>query len=63
MDTMAAYFLSEEEREENATKIGDVIFYKSLKASQDGRDFMKKGIKTVFGGASYEKKCCCNCDC
>jgi len=55
MDTMAAYFLSEEEREENAHKIGDVIFYKSLKASQDGRDFMKKGIKTIFGGASYEK--------
>jgi len=55
MDTMGAYFLSEEEREENAHKIGDVIFYKSLKASQDGMDFMKKGIKTIFGGASYEK--------
>ncbi|MCF7920432.1 MAG: hypothetical protein K9N06_11030 [Candidatus Cloacimonetes bacterium] len=60
MDTMAAYFMSEEDRDLNAEKIGDVIFYKSLKASQDGMDFMKKGIKPVFGCASYEKKRCCD---
>jgi hypothetical protein len=53
MDTMAAYFLSEEERDANAEKIGEVIYYKSLKASQDGMDFMKKGIKAIFGGSSY----------
>ncbi len=61
MDTMAAYFMPEAEREENAHKIGEVIFYKSLKASQDGRDFMKKGIKTRFGCASYGKDCHCDC--
>ena len=53
LDTMMAYFLSEEEREENAEKIGDVIYYKSLRATKDGKSFMKKGIKTIFGGSSY----------
>jgi len=53
MDTMAAYFLSEEERDENAAKIGNVIFYKALQASRDGISMMKKGIKPIFGGGSY----------
>ncbi|MCD6177330.1 MAG: hypothetical protein J7K29_05795 [Candidatus Cloacimonetes bacterium] len=53
LDTMMAYFLPEDEREENAEKIGDVIYYKSLRASKDGKSFMKKGIKTIFGGSSY----------
>ncbi|MDP8204238.1 MAG: hypothetical protein P9L95_06890 [Candidatus Tenebribacter mawsonii] len=53
LDTMAAYFLSEDERDANAEKIGDVIYYKSLRASKDGKSFMKKGIKSIFGGSSY----------
>jgi len=53
LDTMEAYFLSEDDRELNANKIGDVIFYKALRATKDGKAFMKKGIKAVFGGASY----------
>lgn len=53
MDTMAAYFLSDEERVANAVAIGDVIYYKSLQASRDGIDYMKKGIKPVFGKTSY----------
>ncbi|MBU8892878.1 MAG: hypothetical protein KOO66_08860 [Bacteroidales bacterium] len=53
MDTMAAYFLSDEERVAAADKIGDVIFYKSLQASRDGIEMMKKGIKPVFGKTSY----------
>lgn len=52
LDTMEAYFLPEEDRELNAEKIGDVIFYKALRATKDGKAFMKKGIKAVFGGAS-----------
>jgi len=55
MDTMEAYFLPEDEREANAEKIGDVIYYKSLRATKDGKEFMKKGIKTIFGGASYRE--------
>jgi len=53
MDTMATYFLPEDERNANAEKIGDVIFYKALQASKDGRNMMKKGIKVLFGGSSY----------
>ncbi len=53
MDTMEAYFLSEEDRDASAEKIGDVIFYKSLQATRDGIEMMKKGIKPVFGGSSY----------
>jgi len=34
-------------------KIGDVIYYKSLRATKDGKNFMKKGIKSIFGGSSY----------
>jgi hypothetical protein len=53
MDTMAAYFLSDEERVENADKIGEVIYYKSLQAAKDGKDMMKKGIKPIFADCSY----------
>lgn len=53
MDTMGTYFLPEDERNANAEKIGDVIFYKALQASKDGRNMMKKGIKVLFGGSSY----------
>jgi len=53
LDTMGAYFLPEEDRELNGERIGDVIFYKALRATKDGKAFMKKGIKAVFGGASY----------
>ena len=53
MDTMGTYFLPEDERDANAEKIGDVIFYKALRATKDGKEFMKRGIKTNFGGSSY----------
>ena len=53
MDTMAAYFLSDEERDEAAEKIGDVIFYKALQASRDGIKMMKRGIRPEFGGSSF----------
>lgn len=53
LDTMGAYFLSDGERNELAEKIGDVIYYKSVRASKDGRDMMRKGIRTRFGASSY----------
>jgi len=52
-DTMAAYFMSDDERKANAQKIGDVIYYKSLRATKDGKDMMKKGIRVRFGNGSY----------
>jgi len=53
LDTMAAYFLSDEERDAAAEKIGDVIYFKALRASKDGREMMRRGIRTRFGGSSY----------
>jgi len=53
LDTMAAYFLPDDERDAAAEKIGDVIYYKALRASKDGREMMRRGIRTRFGGASY----------
>jgi len=52
-DTMAAYFMSDDERKANAQKIGDVIYYKALRATNDGKDMMRKGIRVVFGKGSY----------
>ncbi len=52
-DTMGAYFMPEDERKENAEKIGEVIYYKALRATNDGKDMMKKGIKAVFGKSAY----------
>jgi hypothetical protein len=53
LDTMGAYFMPEEERATVADKIGDVIYYKALLASKDGREMMRRGIRTRFGGVSY----------
>ena len=53
LDTMEAYFMPEEDRAAFADKIGDVIYYKSLRASKDGRAMMRRGIQTRFGAASY----------
>lgn len=53
LDTMAAYFMPDEERAKVADTIGDVIYYKSLRASRDGRAMMRRGIRTRFGAASY----------
>ena len=53
LDTMGAYFMPEEERATVADKIGDVIYYKALRASKDGREMIRRGIRTRFGGVSY----------
>ncbi len=53
LDTMETYFMPEEERDANAEGIGDVIFYKTLQATKDGKEMMKKGIRAVFGASSY----------
>ena len=53
LDTMEAYFMTQEELDANTEKIGEVIFYKCRRASLDGQEMMKKGIKAVFGGSSY----------
>lgn len=54
LDTMAAYFLPKDERLANAEKIGDVIYYKSVRCSNDAKEIMKKGHKATFGKLSYK---------
>jgi len=51
-DTMEAYFLPEEEREQAADNIGDVIFHKCIRSTKDGKILMRRGIKTEFGESS-----------
>jgi hypothetical protein len=53
LDTMGAYFLPEDERDQLADKIGDVIYYKALRATKDGMEMMRRGIKPRFGDSSY----------
>ncbi len=52
-DTMEAYFLSDEERNELAAKIGDVIYHKCLRCDKDAREIMRRGHETRFARVSY----------
>ncbi len=52
MDTMEAYFLSDAEREANALKIGDVIYYKTLQCTKDSMEYMRRGIPVRFARSS-----------
>jgi hypothetical protein len=52
LDTMATYFLPEDERNAMAPDIGEVIYCKSLRASKDGRELMKRGIRAIFAESS-----------
>ncbi len=54
LDTMAAYFLPKEERLANAEKIGDVIYYKCVRCSNDAKDIMRKGHKATFAKISHK---------
>ncbi len=52
LDTMATYFLPEDERNAMASEIGEVIYCKSLRASKDARELMKRGIRAIFAESS-----------
>ncbi len=52
-DTMEAYFLSDEERNELAEKIGDVIYHKCIRCDKDAKEIMKRGHETRFAKISY----------
>ncbi|MFQ6038928.1 MAG: hypothetical protein ACE5LV_09970, partial [Candidatus Aminicenantales bacterium] len=56
MDTMESYFLSDEERNEKAELIGNVIYYKCVRCDADAKEIMKKGHETRFARASYRRK-------
>jgi len=52
MDTMGAYFLSKEDRLKNSQQIGDVIYYKCVRCSQDAKDIMRRGHQAIFAKIS-----------
>jgi hypothetical protein len=52
LDTMEAYFLSDEDRKANSLEIGDVIYYKTLQCTKHAREYMKRGIPVRFGRSS-----------
>jgi len=48
MDTMEAYFLSDEDRDTHAEQIGDVIYHKCIRCDKDAREIMRRGHKARF---------------
>jgi hypothetical protein len=52
-DTMEAYFFSDEERNEKADLIGDVIYHKCVRCDQDAKEIMRRGHKAQFAKISY----------
>jgi hypothetical protein len=54
-DTMQAYFLSDEERDEKAELVGDVIYHKCLRCDKDAREIMRRGHEARFARVSYKK--------
>ena len=53
LDTMEAYFLPKEERLQKSDEIGDVIYYKSVRCSNDAKDIMKLGHEARFAKISH----------
>jgi hypothetical protein len=53
MDTMEAYFLTKEERLKHTEQIGDVIYYKSVRCSDDAKEIMRLGHKANFAKIAY----------
>jgi hypothetical protein len=52
-DTMEAYFLSDDERDEKSGLIGDVIYHKCLRCDKDAREIMRRGHRVRFAGVSH----------
>lgn len=52
-DTMEAYFFSDEERDEKAELIGDVIYHKCVRCDQDAKEIMRRGHKALFADIAY----------
>lgn len=52
-DTMAAYFLSDDERNEKSKLIGDVIYHKCIRCDKDAKEIMRRGHRVRFAEISY----------
>ncbi len=55
-DTMEAYFISDEERNEKAELIGNVIYYKCVRCDKDAKEIMMKEHEARFAKVSYSHK-------
>jgi hypothetical protein len=55
-DTMEAYFITDEERNEKAEVLGNVIYFKCVRCDKDAKEIMDRGHKTVFAQVSHSKK-------
>jgi hypothetical protein len=53
-DTMETYFLSDEERDEKAEEIGNVIYHKCIRCDLDAKEIMRRGHDTKFAGIAYK---------
>jgi len=53
-DTMEAYFLSDQERDEKSESIGDVIYHKCLRCDKDAKEIMRRGHEAKFAGIAYK---------
>lgn len=54
LDTMETYFLSKEERLAKADEIGEVLYHKSVRCSEDAKEMMRRGHKALFAKISYK---------
>ena len=52
-DTMEAYFLGDDERNDKSKLIGDVIYHKCVQCDKDAKEIMKQGHKTLFAEVTY----------
>ncbi len=57
LDTMETYFLSKEERLAKADEIGEVLYHKCVRCSEDAKEMMMRGYKALFARVSYKKGC------
>jgi hypothetical protein len=53
---MEAYFISDEERNEKAELIGNVLYYKCVRCDKDAKEIMQRGHEARFAKVSYRKK-------
>ena len=53
MDTMGTYFLSKEDRLKNQEQIGDVIYHKCVRCSNDVKEMMRMGHSASFATISH----------
>lgn len=55
-DTMEAYFIPDEERNEKAELIGNVIYYKCVRCDKDAKEIMQAGHETRYANVSLRRK-------